>query len=144
MTSILICNLTSYGQNFSLQDSVFKIGDVLIAYNIVFELGNATLKPDSYVHLDSIVGFMIKHKNLTLEASNHCDERWSDEHSICLTCKRANMIADYLTSKGINPERIIAEGYNDTKPIIVGAKTEEEHQKNRRTEFKILRTDFVE
>lgn len=144
LANILLGALTSYGQHFTLQDSTFKSGDVLICYNILFDFGKATLRPDNDVFLDSIVGFMTKHKNLTLEVSNHCDERWTDEYSYCITCNRAKAIADYLTSKEIKSERIVAKGYNDKKPLIVNAKTEEEHQKNRRTEFKILKTDYGE
>ncbi len=132
----------SYAQKFTLQDSVFKNGDVLITYSITFDLNKAELKPESYAFLDSVASFLLHNKNVTLEISNHCDERWSDKYSTCLTCKRAKAIAEYLIFKGVESNRLVAIGYNDKKPLIKGAKTEEEHQKNRRSEFKILRTDF--
>lgn len=133
---------TSYAQKFTLKDSVFKNGDVLITYSVTFDLNNSDIKPESFLFLDSVASFLIHNKNVTLEISNHCDERWSDKSSTCLTCKRAKAIVEYLILKGVESDRLVAVGYNDKKPLIKGAKTEEEHQKNRRSEFKILRTDF--
>jgi peptidoglycan-associated lipoprotein len=144
LINIFIFALTCNGQNFTLLDTTFRSGDILVRYDIVFDYNDALIKPDNYALLDSIAEFLIKHANLTIEVGIHCDERFSAVYSTCLTCARAKAIADYLSSKGIKSEKVIAKGYNDTKPIIVDAKTEDEHQKNRRTEFKILRTDYFE
>jgi outer membrane protein OmpA-like peptidoglycan-associated protein len=126
---ILLGFSNTYGQRFTLQDTILRSGDILISYSILFEFDKANIRPESYSFLDSIVTFMTKNKNITLELSNHSDERFPDYYSSCLTCKRAQVIKNYLISKGVIPERLLAAGYNDQKPIIVGAKTEEEHQK---------------
>ena len=61
-------------------------------------------------------------------------------------------MVDYLISKGIAADRMTAKGYGETKPIINDKqiallKTPEEkeaaHSKNRRTDFRVLRTDYV-
>jgi outer membrane protein OmpA-like peptidoglycan-associated protein len=44
-----------------------------------------------------------------------------------------------MVSKGIKKDRVISKGYGETKPLIPDAATEEDFQKNRRTEFKILK-----
>ncbi|MBO9702810.1 MAG: OmpA family protein [Sporocytophaga sp.] len=141
---VLMFISTSYGQKFTLQDTVFNNGDVLISHDIRFDFNKATIRSENFPFLDSIASFLLKNKNIAIEVSNHCDERISDYYSTCLTCKRARAIADYLVSKGVKADRLIAKGYNANKPLIKGAITEEEHQQNRRTEFKIIRTDYIE
>jgi peptidoglycan-associated lipoprotein len=131
----------SLAQTFELNGSVFHEGDIL-QKNILFEYDKSTIQFQYIPFLDSLASFLKEHKKLSLEVSNHCDERWSKEYSTCLTCKRAQEIVNYLISKGIDKNRLTAKGYNAEKPIVIHAKTEEEHQVNRRTEFKILRTDY--
>lgn len=55
-----------------------------------------------------------------------------------LSQNRAKAAVDYIVSKGIDPSRMVAKGYGETQLVVKNAKTEEEHQRNRRTEFKIL------
>lgn len=141
---ILLAISPSYGQNFTLQDTVFKEGDVLISHDIHFDFNKAIIRPENFAFLDSVSSFLLTNRNLIVEVSCHCDERFSDKYSTCLTCRRAKAIADYIILKGVKPYRLVAKGYNDEKPLIVGARTEEEHEKNRRTEFAILRTDYSE
>ena len=66
--------------------------------------------------------------------------------------KRAQSVVDYLVSKGIAGDRMVARGYGENRPLmtdkdIAAMATEEEkeaaHQKNRRSEFKVLREDYV-
>ena len=64
-----------------------------------------------------------------------------DEYSIRLTQTRAKIIVLQLVAKGIPETQLRSKGYSDSQPLIVGAKTEEEHQKNRRVEIKILSMD---
>ncbi len=129
-------------QNFTLQDTSFTEGEILVTYEVKFELGKSTFKQETYSYLDTIVLFLNQHNKLIIEVGNHLDERWSAESSRCLTCNRAEEVVKYLISKGIDSKRLISVGYNDLNPIIKNAKTEDEHLVNRRTEFKILRTDF--
>lgn len=144
--AILVFGFTSnIAQNSGYRDALKKVGDVYISYEILFGTGNDSIRSESLEFLDNMAVFLQQNTNLVLEVSNHCDERFQNTFSsTCLTCKRAIAVAEYLVSKGINHHRIFAHGYNASKPLIKEAKTEEEHQKNRRTEFKILRTDFKE
>lgn len=137
-------------QNFKLTDSVFHKNDILRSYQVSFDLGKATILPKSCLYLDSVVAFMLKYKQLQIEVSNHSDSRASKLSSSCLTCSRSKSIVSYLVTKGIEPERLISKGYASTKLLIQDSiikKTndsiliEKLHQKNRRTEFKILMMD---
>jgi outer membrane protein OmpA-like peptidoglycan-associated protein len=131
-------------QNFTLQDTSFTEGEILITYDVRFELGKCGFYQDTVLFLDELAAFLLINPNLVVEIGNHVDERWSKELSRSLSASRAQEIVDYLLQKGISSNKLKAAGYDGTQPIIKNAKTEEEHQVNRRTEIKILKTDFKE
>lgn len=149
--SFLITGSLFAQKTFTLTDSVYAYGQIFRTYSVKFELDRGVIKTDSYSHLDSIANFLLKNKTLTLEVQNHCDSRYSDKISTCLTCARADAIVEYLIQKGIAKERLIPKGFNDHKLLIpnsqikkVKTKNEKEalHALNRRTEYKITGTDF--
>jgi outer membrane protein OmpA-like peptidoglycan-associated protein len=61
-----------------------------------------------------------------------------------LSQRRAESAVSYIVSKGISENRMTAKGYGESKLIIPNAKTEKEHQINRRTEFKVTSYEFIE
>jgi outer membrane protein OmpA-like peptidoglycan-associated protein/tetratricopeptide (TPR) repeat protein len=92
--------------------------------------------------LDKVITVLNSNKNLNIELSSHTDSRSSDEYNMALSQKRAKAAVDYIISKGINKSRLKAIGYGESK-LLNNCKndapcTEEEHAKNRRTEFKIV------
>ncbi|MGN6647235.1 MAG: OmpA family protein [Cytophaga sp.] len=141
---LLVSSLfSSHAQSFfTLQDSAFVKGAVL-RKSILFGYDSFSILPESLPFLDSLTVFLNKNKRLQIEVGNHSDERGSAAYSRNLTAKRAAAIVAYLISKGVDANRLSAKGYNASKPVIVHAKTEAEHQQNRRTEFMILRTDYT-
>jgi outer membrane protein OmpA-like peptidoglycan-associated protein len=76
---------------------------------------------------------------ITIELSSHTDSRGDAPYNLKLSQARAQSVKDYLVVSDIDPSRVIAKGYGESKPIIINAKSEDDHQKNRRTEFKILK-----
>jgi flagellar motor protein MotB len=78
---------------------------------------------------------------ITIELSSHTDCRASDEYNIDLSQKRAESAVRYLVLNGISSARMTARGYGETMLVNECADgvecTEEEHQMNRRTEFKV-------
>ncbi len=119
---------------------------------IYYDLDKWDLRPESMVVLDSLYNTMMKHPYLVIEIAAHTDCRASYEYNMELSQKRAQAVVDYLTWKGIPADRLVAKGYGETQPVNnctcengegPGLDcTEEEHQQNRRTTFKILRTDY--
>jgi peptidoglycan-associated lipoprotein len=75
---------------------------------------------------------------IRIELSSHTDARSSDEYNLNLSQQRAQAAVDYLVSQGIAANRLVAKGYGETKLLVPNAQTEEEHQINRRTEFKVI------
>jgi outer membrane protein OmpA-like peptidoglycan-associated protein len=137
-------NITTFGLTESahlVKDfflSPIPEGDIVIP-GIEYDLDKATLRPESKKILDDLVDFLNLNNNLTVEINSHTDDRGSDKYNMRLSDDRAKSCVDYLISKGIAPQRLLPKGYGESKLLILNATTEEEHQKNRRTAFRILK-----
>lgn len=122
-------------------DKIFPQKEIVIP-NIYYDYNKATLRPESKAVLDSILVFFSDNKDLTIEIGSHTDSRGSDSYNEKLSQERAQSVVDYLIEKGVATERLVAKGYGETKitnKCINGIEcTEEEHQKNRRTTFRII------
>ncbi len=114
--------------------------------NIYYDYDKATLRPESKVVLDSLVLFFTQNKAIDIEIGSHTDSRGSDEYNLKLSQARAQSVVDYLIEKGIGKERLNARGFGETRPVngcVNNVKcSEEEHQKNRRTTFRVTGTKF--
>lgn len=118
--------------------SIIPEGEIVIP-GIEYDYDKATLRPASKKILDDLTDFLNLNNNLSIEISSHTDERGSDKYNLRLSQERAKSCVDYLISKGISPDRLLATGYGETKLLIPHAQTEEEHQKNRRTAFRPIK-----
>lgn len=110
---------------------------------IFYELGSARLTADSRNIIDEkLYKLMIEKPLIRIEINSHTDSRASDEFNMDLSQRRAESVVNYLVSKGINSNRLIAQGYGETKLVNNCSNgvdcPEEEHAKNRRTEFRVL------
>lgn len=169
--------------------------------NIVYDFNKATLKDESKLKLNGLVKTLKENPSLVIELGSHTDFRGSAEYNRKLAQRRAQSAVDYLISKGIPKERMVAKGYGEDAPkeidsayvekayfgkddvdptaadyktvtkkgktvtasfeeqkktFVAGMKLDEAtinslpteglqecaHQMNRRTEFKVLRTDY--
>lgn len=110
--------------------------------NILYDLAKWDLRTESKVELDKLVEFLKLNDNIKVELSAHTDSRASAKYNQDLSQKRAQSCVNYLIEKGIDKTRIVAKGYGESKLLNSCSDgvvcTEEEHQKNRRTEIKIL------
>ncbi|HWB61908.1 MAG TPA: OmpA family protein [Chitinophagales bacterium] len=115
---------------------------MIVIPNIYYDYDKATLRPESKLVLDSILVFFKDNPDLTIEIGSHTDSRGSDSYNLKLSQARAQSVVDYLVDKGIPKERLIAKGYGETMLVNNCGNgvpcTEEEHQKNRRTTFKVI------
>lgn len=142
------------------------INKVIDLPNIFYDLAKWDLRPESKVALDGLVETLNDNPTIVIELGSHTDTRGSDAANLALSQKRAQSVVDYLIDNGIAEERLVAKGYGETTPKVlenaVGSfekgsvindafiakqatteLKEEAHQLNRRTEFKVLRTDYV-
>ncbi len=116
--------------------AVLKKDAVVQLQDITFETGKADLKPDSNEELDRLVSLLEGNQTIKVEISAHTDDVGNDDSNLKLSEKRAKMVVDYLTGKGIKGERMTAKGYGETQPIVAND-TDENKAKNRRVQFKI-------
>ena len=106
--------------------------------NIYYDLDKYNIRPDAADELDKLVTILKDNPTLKIELSSHTDVRAPDKYNMTLSQNRAKSAVEYIASKGIDASRLTAKGYGETQLIVKNAKTEEEHQRNRRTEFRIL------
>jgi len=138
--------------------------------NIFYDFGKWDLRPESMVSLDKLVETLNDNPNVTIELMSHTDSRDTEEYNLDLSQKRAQSVVEYLIAKGIEAERLSPKGYGESTPKVVDAITESQnpflkqgttlseqfintlateeqkevaHQINRRTEFRVLRTDYI-
>jgi outer membrane protein OmpA-like peptidoglycan-associated protein len=109
---------------------------------------------NSYDSLDYLYQIMIDNPTIIVEIQNHTDCRGKPQYSTSLSQRRAQACLEYLVTKGISKDRLIANGYRSQVPRGPGldcesikklpSKEDQEkaHQLNRRTQFKVLSFDY--
>jgi peptidoglycan-associated lipoprotein len=126
---------------------------------VLYDLSMATLRPESKDSLDYLYNLLVQNPNFVIELDAHTDCRGTSEKNRVLAQARAQACVDYLISKGIAPERLIAKGWGEDRPLkmpngqvltekyiktLSKDQQEKYHQLNRRTVFRVVRTDYVD
>lgn len=121
-------------------EEVLNEGLVVEMKNIYYDLDKAEIsRPESKKELDDLAAFLTRHPELFVELRAHTDNRGSATYNLFLSEKRAVAAMGYLQQNGISPKRIVAKGFGESEPVIDCSSgcNEADHQKNRRTEFRI-------
>jgi peptidoglycan-associated lipoprotein len=112
---------------------------------IFFDFDKWDIRPDAYENLNKLVKLLKDNPKVNIELSSHTDCRGTDSYNQKLSERRAKATAKYLTEKGIKSKRIKSKGYGERKLVNKCADgvpcSTEEHQENRRTEFKVISVD---
>jgi len=110
---------------------------------IYYDLNSAQLTPAAQKIIDDkLLSLMQSKPGIKVEISSYTDSRGNDDYNMALSQQRAQSVVNYLVSKGISRDRLIAKGYGETR-LVNGCSngvdcTEAQHAQNRRTEFRIL------
>ncbi len=119
------------------------LNDIIEINPIYFDLNKYNIRPDAAIELDKIVKVMNDNPTMIIELGSHTDSRGSDSYNMKLSYRIAKSSAKYIKSKVSNPKNIYVKGYGESKlknHCKNGVKcSKEEHQENRRTEFKIIK-----
>ena len=122
--------------------SMFEEGDVVSIDNIYYDYGRYNIRPDAARELEKVVALMKRYKKMRIELRSHTDSRSSAEFNQTLSENRSKSVVNYLRKRGIATNRLEASGYGETQLLNECADgvecTEEQHQTNRRTEFKVI------
>lgn len=127
---------TTYRVTVRLDD--LELNKTFTLENIYYDLDKYNIRSDAAVELDKLVQILKDNPTIKIELASHTDARATDAYNNNLSQQRAQSAVNYLISRGIETERLTAKGYGERQLIVQKAKTEEEHQRNRRTEFTVL------
>jgi OmpA-OmpF porin, OOP family len=103
---------------------------------VQFELGKATLKPESFSILKQIGSILKRYPDYNIAIAGHTDNTGSSVANQELSEKRAKACHDYLISQGIDPSRLSHAGYGESRPVADNA-TPNGQALNRRVEFNL-------
>lgn len=159
----------SVSKDFPVSISLTSTARPIELPNIFYDYNQWELRTESMAALDRLVEVLNDNPTIVIELGAHTDSRGKLENNYDLSQKRAQSVVNYLIEKGIQPGRLRAKGYAQSQPkvvdealvqqypyLVVGSKLDQkfvedlkdEHQKetvhqiNRRTEFRVLSTDF--
>lgn len=144
------------------------ISKPVVIENIFYDFDKATLRPESKKALDEMIKMLNDNPNVTIELGAHTDRKGTEKYNEKLAQRRAQSVVDYLIAGGISKDRLEAKGYGESKPKVINKKMAKKYdflkegdvlteefvlqltpeqieiadQINRRTEFKVLRTNY--
>ena len=109
---------------------------------IYYDYAKCDIKPDAAEELSRLLRLLNDYPDMVIELSSHTDARGADAYNMKLSQCRADAAVAYIISKKINKNRLVAKGYGETKLLNKCGNnvtcSDEMHQENRRTEFKII------
>ena len=116
---------------------------IFVLNNIYFDLDKSDIRVDAVPEMDKLVQLLKDNPEIKIEMGSHTDSIASNSYNIDLSQRRAQSTVSYLVKNGIAPERLVAKGYGEEKPVARntnpdGTDNPDGRQRNRRTEFKIL------
>ncbi len=134
----LIQDVTNVSLDTTVVLEKLELEKAIVLENIYYDLDKANIRPDAAKELDKLVKILKDNPEISIELSSHTDDRASDAYNDDLSQRRAESAVEYIVSQGIDRDRLVAKGYGERRLLIENAQTEEEHQTNRRTEFKVI------
>lgn len=129
-----------------IKDTLFmkelKIGEVYKIDNIYYDYNKANIREDAKPSLNRLIQLLEQYPDMSIQVNSHTDCRGANAYNMNLSKARANSVIKYLQERGINKKRLEFKGFGETKPVedcpVCDECSEEQHQRNRRTEFQIV------
>lgn len=144
--------LTQLVTNITLDTTLvlekIELNKIFVLENIYYDLDKAEIRPDAARELDKLVQVLVDNPEIKIELSSHTDSIATVEYNMDLSQRRAESAVNYLIQHGISPDRLVAKGYGELRPVARntnpdGTDNPEGRQRNRRTEFKILEINAI-
>ncbi len=124
-------------------DRIFENQEIVLD-NIYYDYDKSDIRADAQPTLNELAEVLRRNPNISIQLSSHTDCRGRDAYNLNLSQLRAQAAVNYLIAHGIAATRLSAKGYGETSPAAscdCAKCTESEHQINRRTTFKVLKTE---
>jgi outer membrane protein OmpA-like peptidoglycan-associated protein len=114
---------------------IYENGKIQVLDNVQFEHGSAEIKQESNSLLDQVALHMKANPEIKrVRIEGHTDDTGPRDVNVRLSKQRAEAVRQHLVKKGVNPQRLTAEGYGPDRPLVKDT-TDEARAKNRRVEF---------
>lgn len=117
-----------------LSDKAASMGVTNLCARILFDYDQSQVKPEFIACLDNVAAFLNANPNINVLIEGHCDERGTQEYNLALGEKRAMTTLNYLTAKGVSPNRFTTRSKGEENPVALGS-NESAWSQNRRAEF---------
>ncbi len=120
-----------------------KQGDPLsFLLHIYYDFDQSYIRADAEPELTKLLGLLQENPSLVVEIGSHTDSRGSYKYNDRLSSRRAEAVVRWLKNKGISSNQLKAVGYGETTNVNNCTNnvpcSEQEHQMNRRTEFRVV------
>lgn len=106
--------------------------DAFVAEDIHFDFDSSAITPESAEVLKKKAQFLADNADVNVNIEGHCDDRGTNEYNMALGDKRAQAAKAFLVELGVAEARLSTVSFGEEKPLVAGAKSEEDHAKNRR------------
>ncbi len=119
---------------------IIRQGDELILRmpaGITFAFDRADVQPQFQATLDQVATTLNEYRSTAIDIYGHTDSSGSDSYNQGLSERRAQSVANYLTSRGVDRVRIATRGYGETQPIADNS-TDAGRAANRRVEIRLV------
>lgn len=113
-----------------------KIDALLVGTAMMFRMNSALLVPEGKVVLNSVAAILQEDPTSVFEVAGHTDGVGPEHANRLLSEQRAKAVVEYLISKGIVADRLIATGYGASRPITDGS-TDVASEPHQQIEFSI-------
>jgi outer membrane protein OmpA-like peptidoglycan-associated protein len=125
-----------------------ELNKIFVLENIYYEYNEYFITKVAGKELDKLAQILTDNPEIKIELSSHTDSVATVEYNQDLSQKRAQSAVNYLIQRGISPDRMVAKGYGELRPIARntnpdGTDNEAGRDRNRRTEFKILEIGVI-
>ena len=120
--------------------SVTRVGNNIILNmpsNITFATDQDQVIPAFYSTLNSVAIVLRKYNQTLINVYGHTDSTGSDDYNQALSQRRANAVSNYLATQGVNPQRMISQGFGESRPVADNG-SEAGRAQNRRVEIQIV------
>jgi outer membrane protein OmpA-like peptidoglycan-associated protein len=107
---------------------------------ITFETRSDTIRPSSEFTLQEALSVLEEYPDVRLEVEGHTDDVGDDAFNLELSDRRAHAVVRWFVEHGVDPVRLQARGYGETRPLAENA-SDAGRAENRRVEFRLLQAE---
>jgi outer membrane protein OmpA-like peptidoglycan-associated protein len=130
------------GNDYPNGNPTLNVGDEISFENIYYDFDKYYIREEASTDLQKLLTLIQANPNAIVEIGSHTDARGSNEYNDKLSANRAKSVVQWLSKRGVSEARLKPRGYGETQvsnQCVNGIRcTEEEHQRNRRTSFRVI------